>query len=138
MVIPLVRNVRTLIGSGLIVVGLITVAVGMLVALPEHGAALRSWIGAPFPGRHERIGWLRWWVTPVETNAFARRFTTTATLNDFAVMDDGRTMLVVGDNGTLLVSVNAGATWKSLANNVQWRDGRPLNEPGEESPAITS
>ena len=111
---------RLLLGSGLIAMGLIAAVVGALVALPEHGAVLRSWIGAPLPGRHERVEALRWWVTPIEKNAFTRRFTTTAALNDLAVMDDGWTIFVVGDDGTLLKSVNAGATWKSLAENVKW------------------
>ena len=135
---PLAPYVNSWIGPGLILAGLIAVAVSALVALPEHGAALRSWIGAPLPGRHERVGALRWWVTPYEPNAFARRFTTTATLNDLAVIDDGRTILVLGDDGTLLVSVNAGATWKSLADNVQWRDGAPLDEPrrGSQPPLV--
>ena len=128
---------RLLLGSGLIVTGLIAAGIGAFVALPEHGAGLRSWIGAPLPGRHEHVGALQWWVTPIEKNAFARRFTATADLSDFAVMDDGRTIFVVGDDGTLLKSVNAGATWRSLADNVKWRDGTPLddsNGPASERP----
>ena len=127
--IPPALPIRVLIGSGLIATGLIASTVGALVALPEHGAALRSWIGAPLPGREERVSTLRWWVTPIEKNAFVRRFTTTADLRDFAVLDDGRTIFVVGDDGTLLESVNAGATWRSLADNVSWRDGTPPDDP---------
>ena len=123
--IPLAPAFRLPIGAALIVAGLIAVAVGALVAFLEHGAALRSWIGAPLLGRHEHVGALRWWVTPIEKHAFARRFTTTEDLNDVVVMDDGRTILVVGDSGTLLKSVNAGATWRSLANSVEWREGTP-------------
>ena len=135
--IPLAPSDRSPISWGLIATGLIAVAFGALVAFPDHGAALRSWIGAPLPGRDERVGALRWWVTPVESNAFARRLTTTAGLNDLAVMDDGRTILVVGNNGTLLKSVNAGATWKSLADNVKWRNGTPPGGRVSESPLLS-
>ena len=127
--IPRVLPDRLLISSGLIATGLIAASVGALVALPEHGAGLRSWIGAPLPGRHERVGALQWWVTPIERNALARRFTATENLNDFAVMDDGRTIFVVGDNGTLLKSVNAGTTWRSLTDDVKWRDGTSPDDP---------
>ena len=119
------RHALSLIGSGLVVTGLIAGAVGMLVALPEYGATVRSWIGAPLLGRNERVGRLRWLVTPRERNAFLRRMTITADLNDLAVMDGGRTILVVGDNGTLFESVDAGATWRSLAANVEWREVTP-------------
>ena len=127
--IPLALSGRLLIGSVLVAAGLIAASVGALVALPEHGAGLRSWIGAPLPGRDARVGFLRWWVTPIEKNAFARRIPTTASLNDLAAMGDGRTIFVVGDNGTLLESVNAGGTWRSLADNVKWRDATPPDDP---------
>ena len=51
-----------------------------------------------------------------------------------AAMGDGRTILVVGDNGALLESVNAGATWRSLEDNVEWRDGTPPDGWASESP----
>ena len=127
--IPLALPGRLLIASGLIATGLIAASVGALVALPEHGAGLRSWIGAHLPGLDEPVGAFRWWVTPVEKNAFARRITTTVSLQDLAAMGDGRTIVVVGDNGTLLKSVNAGATWRSLADNVKWRDVTPPDDP---------
>lgn len=60
-------------------------------------------------------------MTPIEKNAFARQFTTTAGLNDLAVMDDGRTIFAVGVDGALPKSVNAGATWRSVADSVNWR-----------------
>ena len=132
--IPLALSGRLLVATGLI-----AAIVGVLVSLPEFGAGLRGWIGAPLPGRGEHVGALRWLATPTERNAFARRFTTTASLHDVAVMDDGRTILVVGDDGTLLKSVNAGATWRSLADDVDWRDATPSDNvpdrPASETPS---
>ena len=139
--IPGVVSVRSVVGWGLLTAGLLAVIIGALVGLPEHGAALRSWIDAPLLGRHERPGALRWWLTPVETNAFARRVTTTASLNDVAVVDGGLTVFVVGDDGALLKSENAGATWRSLSNNVNWGNGMLPGDsegPTPESAVITS
>ena len=140
--LPLMPTHRLVLFVAWFVGGLFSLALGVLVAFPEHGAGLRSSLGAPLPGLHERIGGTRWWFAPVEKKAFARRLTTMEHLIDLEVMDDGRTILVVGSSGTLLESVNAGATWKSLANNVKWRDGMPLDGSSSESapsrPALLS
>ena len=112
------RSAGLLTGCGLVATGLISVAVRALVAFPEHGAALRIWLDAPFPGHNEDIDNLQWWVTPTETNAVARWSITAADLRDVVSMDDGRTLLAVGEIGTILQSVDSGATWKSLSDRV--------------------
>ena len=137
--IPLTRSRRNPIGSVLVAIGLIAATVGVLVALPEHGAGLRCWIGAVNLARDEPVGSPRWWIKPIETYTFLRRFVTTASLNDIAVMDDDRTIFIVGSNGTLLKTGNAGATWRSLADNVEWRDATsPDNVDGPALETSTS
>ena len=129
-----------LLGWGLLAVGLIAAFVGALVALPEYGAELRALIDAPLPERHERVGALRWLVTPIEKNAFVRRFTTIPSLNDLAVMEDGRTVFVVGADGILLESSSAGATWESLEDDVKWSSETiaDLNDPPALLPNLQS
>ena len=60
-------------------------------------------------------------------------------------MNDGLTVFVVGEGGALLKSENAGATWRSVADNVDWRDGvppgaseDPVPEPSPSRPDLFS
>lgn len=58
----------------------------------------------------------RWWIEPIETNAFARRPAIDAYLRGVAIAPDGRTALAAGLDGTLLRSGDAGITWLPVAD----------------------
>jgi photosystem II stability/assembly factor-like uncharacterized protein len=51
------------------------------------------------------------WLTPLETNGFRRLPTIVVELNSVALSADGSTMLAVGENGSVLRSVDRGKTW---------------------------
>lgn len=81
------------------------------VASTRQQASLPRW--APDPGW---FGWQRW-LAPVEVNRWLRPASSAdlrSTLHAVAVSGNGKTMLAVGERGTLLRSADGGKAWTAV------------------------
>ncbi len=86
-------------------------AAAVLLAVATLGAIFQP----PYPDPYAELGGSDGWLYPVERNGFRRLPYFSVRLRDL-VVPDGRTVLAVGDSGTILKSSDGGESWTSKAS----------------------
>lgn len=109
--------------------GPLAIAAGLLLVV------LGGWytdVRRPLPHPLQPVTGWRWFITPVERNAFMRMPVVTADLHAIDVSDNGRIFWAVGEQGFIFGTIDGGRTWRR-GRIVPAASGAEANRAAENS-----